>query len=118
MIQRLTGIFDSSEVLAGVPQDTYAVDVTVEHTFQIVRDTGVFKAYVDGTEALTLGVAEGIGLDGNPGGWFFGACSSASSSVSYWKLWQLEDGVNIIPEPATLAVLAIGGVLALLRRRR
>jgi len=40
--------------------------------------------------------------------------SSASAFVQGIKL----DGVTVVPEPATMGLLAIGGVGVLLRRRR
>ncbi len=39
-------------------------------------------------------------------------------STSYVPVWTSWDNITVVPEPATLAVLAMGGGLALLKRRR
>ena len=100
-----------------VPSSTYAVDTSVEHIYQIVYSGGTQKAYVDGNFAFDLFIGEWAGLD-NFQGYFVGTVSSAAGSRSSWRLWQIEDGINIIPEPTTMAVLALGGLVSLLRKRR
>ena len=88
-----TGIWDRG---AGPGVNVYNVDTSVEHTYQMVYSGGEQKAYVDGNFAFDLTIAESVGLDNFPGGYFVGSASSASPSVSSWNLWQVEEGIHLV----------------------
>ncbi len=113
---------DGSGIYARGSSDTYAVDTTADHTYQITYSGGAQKAYVDGNFAFDLVVAEWAGLDAFSGGFFVGSASSAQAGSSAWSTLQVETGLNVmaaIPEPSALLLLAAGlvGLLGIGRQR-
>ena len=113
---------DGASIYARGSSDTYAVDTTVDHTYQITYSGGAQKAYVDGNYAFDLVVAEWAGLDAFSGGFFVGSVSSAEGGASAWSKLQVETGLNVmavIPEPSALLLLAAGlvGLLGIGRQR-
>ena len=105
---------------AGGSTDMAVVDTAYPgiHTFRVVRQPGsaTVELYYDD---MTLGnhVAQitpvGSGVDGLNSVWMPGATAFESS----WDYFGMHDGATV-PEPATMLVLAIGGGLVLLGRRR
>ena len=110
---------DGSGIWARGGTGTYAVDTTVDHTYQITYSGGVQKAYVDGNFAFDLFIGEWAGLDNFDGGFFLGSASSAQAGASAWSTLQVETGLNVIPEPSALLLLAAGlvGLLGIGRQR-
>jgi hypothetical protein len=106
------------------PATPFTVDITVDHAYQFVREAGAGTAvdlYVDGALAISdLGNCACIGFDHFEG--FMPVMSTTSglnsnSADSSWRLYHLRTGVVVLPEPASLALLTLGG-LTMLRRRR
>jgi hypothetical protein len=114
---------DGSGIWARGGTGTYAVDTTVDHTYQITysetSEGPVQKAYVDGNFAFDLFIGEWAGLDNFDGGFFVGSASSAQPGSSAWSTLQVETGLNVIPEPSALLLLAAGlvGLLGIGRQR-
>ena len=110
---------DGSGIWARGGTGTYAVDTTVDRTYQITYSGGVQKAYVDGNYAFDLFIGEWAGLDGVDGTFFVGSASSAQAGASAWSTLKVETGLNVIPEPSALLLLAAGlvGLLGIRRQR-
>jgi hypothetical protein len=113
---------DGSGIYARGGTGTYAVDTTVDHTYQITYSGGVQKAYVDGNFVFDLFIAEWAGLDGIDGAFFVGSASSSQPGSSAWSTLQVETGLNVmaaIPEPSALLLLATGlvGLFGIGRQR-
>ena len=76
-------------------------------------DTGTADLFVDGVEKVSnFAGRDNSSYDLNRILW--GANGSASTGHANYNLIELE----ILPEPASLAILAAGGLLVLRRRRR
>jgi len=107
-----------SQVLGTGSGDLYSVDTSVNHNYQIIRESGVTSLYVDGGLAISdLPATPGNGGD-NHEGLFVGSASRSIRSNSTWTLWQLEDGAHVIPEPATLGLFGLTCLVMFARRRR
>ena len=113
---QLAFLADGSGIWDRRSTNTYAVDTSVEHIYQVYRDgAGAYSTYVDGVKAFDM---DGSGTYNEVNVLEVMNASSAMDSISYWKLWQFDSGNAIVPEPATMSLLGIAGLVALIRRRR
>jgi hypothetical protein len=105
----------------GVPNSSYTFpgpSFGVERTYQVTREGTEFKTYVDGQLAFT-NVEGGGGTYGNLPFNVGNQTSAAIRTDSQWGLWKFESGINVIPEPSALLLLAAGlvGLLGIGRQR-
>ena len=92
------------------------------HTYQMTPSstyatTKNVDIYVDGV-LVYEGYTGDVNYDELAGGNRFGVLYSGDSGGALYSYVSLETPGQIIPEPMTLAVLALGGLAALIRRRR
>ncbi len=90
------------------------IDGTEYQTYQIVRDAGVFSAYIDGAPTAFDFYGE-YAADYAVFG-FGDNVTSGEGAVGRYSYASVEGGIHIIPEPATMVLLGLGGLL--LRRKR
>jgi hypothetical protein len=87
--------------------------------YELVRDpnedpSNVVDLFVDGSEVLS-NVAAGTFDQNNL---LFGDQTSGSTGGANYNLVEFQTGTTIIPEPASLVLLLLGGLILLSRRRR
>ena len=103
----------------GVGTVTVALDLTgnVERTYRLVKQpaSATVDLYIDwgASPAASLALAYKSSTPLNT------LLSFAESDLeASWDFWRVHSGATGVPEPATMLVLALGGLAALVRRKR
>jgi hypothetical protein len=120
------------------PNRSFDLDISDVHLYQwfFPNDGGnLAQLWVDGALAIddidVTAPGSRTGLDGNEG-WLWGSvtrgreveppCDSVETicvgSLSSWSRVQVQNGRQIVPEPATLALVGLAGLMAVAGRRR
>jgi len=98
------------------PMATVPTSNTAFHTYKLVGNGGTSapELWIDGVQTGQF-AGDGFGSGGTS--LVFGTWSSSGTSVSNWQLVRFDTGYLGVPEPASAALLSLGGLL-LVRKRR
>jgi hypothetical protein len=80
-----------------------------------VAEGGTTYSITDANQAVDFDDVLAVGLYFEASGSWSGVAGEPNSLNSHWAMDDFQ--VNVIPEPATLAMIGVGGVVALLVRR-